>query len=408
MFVLVINSGSSSIKYRLYDVASRSAVTSGVAARIGEAGSYLETQGSDGGTRCTQQVIATHAQALGLILAALVKPGPGAPLASLAEIGAVGHRAVHGGDIFVESVRITDDVIAQMERCIPLAPLHNPPNLMGMREARRLLPGVPQVAVFDTAFHQSMPPQAYTYALPGKWRRDHHLRRYGFHGTSYRYVCSRAEAILARPLSELQMVVCHLGNGCSMAAVKHGRAVDTSMGLTPMEGLVMGTRSGDVDPGIVLHLLRELGMTAAEADHLLNHESGLLGLSEVSNDIRVITERAEGGDERCQLALDVFTYRTRKYVGAYAAAMGGIDTLVFTGGIGEHSATVRRMVCSKLAFLGIALDNTANRGARGVEADIGESGAKVRVLVVPTDEEQMIAMDTIALGIPSAAAAGDR
>jgi acetate kinase len=407
MFILVINSGSSSIKYRLYDVASGSAVTHGVAARIGEAGSYLEIHGTDSGRHRTQQVIATHARALELILAALVRPAPGAPLASLAEIGAVGHRAVHGGDAFVESVRITDDVIAEMERCVPLAPLHNPPNLMGMREARRLLPGVPQVAVFDTAFHQSMPPEACTYALPGRWRREHHLRRYGFHGTSYRYVCGRVGAMLARPLSELQMVVCHLGNGCSMVAVSHGRAVDTSMGFTPMEGLVMGTRSGDVDPGIVLHLTRGLGMTAAEADHLLNQESGLLGLSEVSNDMRVITERAEAGDERCRLALDVFTYRTRKYVGAYAAAMGGIDTLVFTGGIGENSATVRRMVCTRLAFLGIALDDTANQRACGVEADISGPMADVRVLVVPTDEEWMIAMDTIALGIRSAAAAGD-
>ena len=408
MFVLVINSGSSSVKYRLYDIASGSAVTHGVAARIGEVGSYLEIHGTDGGTRRTQQVVATHAQALELILAALVRPAPGAPLASLAEIGAVGHRAVHGGDAFVESVQITDDVIAEMERCVPLAPLHNPPNLMGMREARRLLPGVPQVAVFDTAFHQSMPPEAYTYALPGRWRREHHLRRYGFHGTSYRYVCGRAGAMLARPLSELRMVVCHLGNGCSMVAVKHGRAVDTSMGFTPMEGLVMGTRSGDVDPGIVLHLTRGLQMTAAEVDHLLNQESGLLGLSEVSNDMRVITERAEAGDEGCRLALDVFTYRARKYVGAYAAAMGGIDTLVFTGGIGENSATVRHMVCTRLAFLGIALDDTANRSACGVEADISGPGASVRVLVVPTDEERMIAMDTIALGIRSATAAGDR
>ena len=407
MFVLVINSGSSSVKYRLYDIASGSAVTHGVAARIGEVGSYLEIQGTDSGTRRTQQVVATHAQALELILAALVRPAPGAPLASLAEIGAVGHRAVHGGDAFVESVQITDDVIVEMERCVPLAPLHNPPNLMGMREARRLLPGVPQVAVFDTAFHQSMPPEAYTYALPGRWRREHHLRRYGFHGTSYRYVCGRAGAMLARPLSELRMVVCHLGNGCSMVAVKHGRAVDTSMGFTPMEGLVMGTRSGDVDPGIVLHLTRGLQMTAAEVDHLLNQESGLLGLSEVSNDMRVITERAEAGDEGCRLALDVFTYRARKYVGAYAAAMGGIDTLVFTGGIGENSATVRHMVCTRLAFLGIALDDTANRSACGVEADISGPGASVRVLVVPTDEERMIAMDTIALGIRSVPAAGD-
>lgn len=395
MRILVLNCGSSSIKLQLYD-AERAAPTShGIVARIGEPGSYLELSGPRGRWR-EERAIASHAEGLEALVQALLGPETGA-LSSLDEIGAVGHRAVHGGDLFVESVLITDEVLAKLEECVPLAPLHNPANLVGMREARRLFPAVPQVAVFDTTFHQTMPPRAYRYAIPTPYYERHRLRRYGFHGTSFRYVSARAAALLERDLADLRMVVCHLGNGCSVAAVEGGRSVDTSMGMTPLEGLVMGTRSGDIDPGVVLYLIRELGLSVAGADRLLNDESGLLGLSGAGNDMRLITQRAEEGDAACALALDVFTYRVKKYIGAYAAAMGGLDALVFTAGIGENSAPVRRQICAGLSFLRIEIDEDLNRQAHGVERDISSLGADVRVLVIPTDEERMIAEDTLRL-----------
>ena len=395
MQVLVLNCGSSSIKFQLSDVDTGTVTSHGIVARIGEMGAYLQVDGPRGRWR-HERAITSHAEGLEALIAALLGPETGA-LASLADIRAVGHRAVHGGDLFVESVLITDGVLAKMEECVPLAPLHNPANLVGIREARRLLPGIPQVAVFDTTFHQTMPPKAFRYAIPQKYHGEHHVRRYGFHGTSYRYVCARAAAMLSRDLAELRLVACHLGNGCSIAAVAGGRSIDTSMGMTPLEGLVMGTRSGDIDAGVVLFLIRQLGMSAESVDHLLNDESGLLGLSGIGNDMRVITERAEAGDAECRLALEVFAYRVKKYVGAYAAAMGGLDALIFTAGIGENSALVRRMVCDGLSFLGIEVDELANATAHAREQDISVLGASVRVLVIPTDEERMIVSDTLAL-----------
>ena len=402
MQVLVLNCGSSSIKFELYDAHDMTSRTHGIVAKIGEGGAYLEITGPRGRTR-RERVVATHAEALETLFAALLDPETSA-LSSLDEIVAVGHRAVHGGESFVESALITDEVLTKMQECVPLAPLHNPANLTGMRETRRLLPGVPQVAVFDTTFHQTMPPRAYRYAIPARYYETHHVRRYGFHGTSFRYVAARAAAMLAQDQADLRMVVCRLGNGCSIAAIDGGRSIDTSMGMTPLEGLVMGTRSGDIDAGVVLFLQRELGMSVTEVDHLLNEESGLLGLSGAGNDMRVITQRAEAGDPACALALDVFTYRVKEYIGASAAAMGGHDALVFTAGIGEHSARVRQMLSTRLSVLRIEIDEDANRETHGVERDISDLGADVRVLVIPTDEERMIVEDTLRLAslVPAA------
>lgn len=405
MFVLVVNCGSSSIKYQLYDVGGASAVSHGTVARIGEAGSYLEVHGPLGTVR-RDRAVTSHAEGFDALVALLRDPQT-AVLSSLEQIVAVGHRVVHGGDRFVRSALITDDVVAEVEACVPLAPLHNPANLAGIRAARSLLPAVPQVAVFDTTFHQTIPPKAFLYALPRDYYAAHHVRRYGFHGTSYRYVSARAAALLGRDAAELRLVVCHLGNGCSMAAISGGRSIDTTMGMTPVEGLVMGTRSGDVDPGILLFLQRQLGLSADEVDDLLNERSGLLALSGASNDMRVIVGRAAEGDERSREALEVFAYRAKKYVGAYAAAMGGIDAVVFTGGIGENQAVVRDLVCDGLDFLGIRIDGAANAAAVATERDVGAPGAPVRVLVVPTDEERMIVLDTLELAgaRPSDAAA---
>jgi acetate kinase len=316
----------------------------------------------------------------------------------LSEVSAVGHRTVHGGDTFFESTVIDESVIEKLEECIPLAPLHNPPNLLGIREAKRLLPDIPHVAVFDTSFHQTIPPRAYLYALPYEYYENFKIRRYGFHGTSCRYVSQKAACeILRRPLEQLKMIICHLGNGVTVAAIDRGKSVDTSMGFTPLEGLMMGTRCGDIDPGVVFYLHRRLGLSIDRIDDLLNKESGLLGVSGVSNDMRVVLERAENGDARCQLAVDVFTYRVRKYIGAYSAALGGLDALVFTAGIGENSWKIRAMVCEGLEFLGIELDEEKNRLSIGIPSIISREGSKVSVLVVPTSEERMIIQDTIRL-----------
>ncbi|MEW5958739.1 MAG: acetate kinase, partial [Chloroflexota bacterium] len=292
---------------------------------------------------------------------------------------------------------ITADVISKLEECTPLAPLHNPPNLIGIRAGRLLLPRVPHVAVFDTSFYQTMPPQAYIYALPYEYYLKHKIRKYGFHGTSCRYVSQRAAEILRRPPAELKMVICHLGNGVTMTAVKGGCSVDTSIGFATFSGIMMGTRSGDIDPGLIFHLRRQLGLSPDFIENLLYKESGLLGVSGVSNDMRVVVEQARAGHERCQLAMEIFAYMTKKYIGAYAAAMGGINTLVFTAGIGENSSVIRAMVCAGLEFLGIELDPAKNEEAIGREMDVSLPWAKTRVLVVPTDEEKMIALDTMRL-----------
>jgi acetate kinase len=379
MKVLVLNSGSSSIKYELRDSQTGTVLVGGHISRIGE---------EDG--------VRDHGRALESILQALVASG-GGPLKDLSEVDAVGHRVVHGGSFFSGSALLTSEVIHKIEECAPLAPLHNPPALLGIREALRVLPATPQVAVFDTAFHTTIPPRAHVYALPYHYYERHGVRRYGFHGISLQSVIRTADTLLGGRLPGLKAVVAHLGNGASITAVDRGRSVDTSMGLTPLEGLVMGTRPGDVDPGVLLYLLRELGLTAADVDRVMNKESGLLGVSGASNDMRDILETAASGEERSKLALEIYCYRLRKYVGAYAAAMGGLDVLVFTAGVGENSPDIRAKVCEGLGFLGIALDEEANTKARGVNAEIAATGSRVRVLVITTDEERVIADETVAV-----------
>lgn len=395
MHVLVINSGSSSIKFKLYEAESEALEMSGTIGRIGEPGSYIDCK-TGSGEFLDGKAIPTHAAGLETIMDALVGEPLGV-LSSLAEISAVGHRAVHGGDIFTGSVVVNDDVIAKLEECSPLAPLHNPANLMGIVEAQRLLPDIPQVAVFDTAFHQTMPPYAYLYAMPYGYYEQHKVRRYGFHGSSYRFVSARAAELMGKPIEDIRMVVCHLGNGASMAAIDGGRSVDTSMGLTPLEGLIMGTRSGDIDPGIIFFLKRHLGMDVDAIDSLLNKQSGFVGVSGAGNDLRDIQLKAAAGDERCQLAIKMYCYRVRKYVGAYAAAMEGIDALVFTGGIGENSSGVREEVCASLGFLGVRVDDRLNADGRSGARILDDGSSPVRVMVVPTDEEIIIVRDTLAL-----------
>ncbi len=379
MKILVLNCGSSSVKYELYDTGLARALAEGVVDRIGQ-----------------EQGVADHGQALEMVIAQLLAPETGV-IANLAEVEAVGHRVVHGGARFTSAVRVTPTVLAAIEECVPLAPLHNPPALLGIKEAMRLLPGVPQVAVFDTAFHAGLPRRAHVYALPYHLYRDHGVRRYGFHGISYQYVSRRLDVLLGGRLAELKTVIAHLGNGASITAVQGGRAVDTSMGLTPLEGLVMGSRGGDVDPGVVLFLQQKLGYSVEDVDRLLNEESGLLGVSGRSSDMRDILAGVEAGEERCRLALELYCYRLRKYVGAYAAVLDGLDVLAFTAGVGENSPQVRELVCAGLAFLGLRLDPQANAAARGREAEIQAEDSAVRVLVVPTDEERLIAEETAAL-----------
>jgi len=386
--ILVLNSGSSSIKYQLLAMPEAEVLAKGRVQRIGESQAELEQRGPSGEVSRTEPV-ADHGVGLRCVVELLTE-GERAPLGSVAEIGAVGHRVVHGGERFHETVIIDDEVVAASSLC-------NPPNLLGIRVARGLLPDIPQVAVFDTAFHQTLPPAAYRYALPQRYYAEDGIRRYGFHGTSHRYVATRAAALLGRPLDELDLITCHLGNGASMAAIGRGRVVDTSMGLTPLEGLVMGTRSGDIDPAIVFHLARTRGLSLDEVDALLNKQSGLLGLSGSSNDVRELCQRRAEGDGDARLALEIYGYRIKKYVGAYLAVLGRLDALVFTAGVGENAPSVRAEVCAGLGQLGIAVDPAKNERAVGKEADIsaGQSGA--RVLVVPTDEERLIATDTYAL-----------
>jgi acetate kinase len=395
MKILVINCGSSSVKYQLHDISLDQVLAKGIMARIGEEGSSLRHQAGD--TVIEKNVAASsHGEAFGVIKRALLDP-EGGVISGVSEISAVGHRVVHGGETFVDSVLITDDVVAKLEKCISLAPLHNPANVTGIREARRALPDIPHVAVFDTAFHQTLSPKAYLYAVPYELYETHRVRRYGFHGMSYRYVSQRAAGLLGKPLNKVKMIICHLGNGVSMAAIDGGKSVDTSMGLTPLEGLIMGTRSGDVDPGVIFFLHRELGLSVDRIEDLLNRESGLLGISGASNDMRDVIRKAGEGNQRCRLALEAFAYRAKKYVGAYVAALGGLDALVFTAGIGENSPLVRWMICENLECMGISLDETKNEEAMGMEKLISTPTSRVSILVVPTDEERVIVMDTLAV-----------
>jgi acetate kinase len=390
--VLVLNSGSSSLKYSLLAAGSGRALASGAVEQVGEPTGTLTHRGP-GGDHRVERAFSSHEDALRAVLHAFEEQGP-----ALSEVGlaAVGHRVVHGGPEFSEPVLVDDAVEAAIERLVPMAPLHNPANLEGVRTARRLFPDLPQVAVFDTAFHRSLPEHASTYAIPLALRDEHQVRRYGFHGTSYAFVSCEAARFLGRPLEELNLVVLHLGNGASATAVRGGRSVETSMGMTPLEGLVMGTRSGDVDPALHAHLRRELGWSLDEVDRVLNHESGLTGLAGV-NDMRLLVERVQQGDGRARLALEVFCHRVKKYVGAYYAVLGSVDAVVFTAGIGEHAPEVRAGSLSGLERLGIVVDPERNVQRRHGPFAVSPDGADVAVLVVPTNEEWEIARQAVAV-----------
>ena len=399
MLVLVVNAGSSSIKYQLIDMSNEQVIGKGIAERIGAAGGRGAslTHETMGKRRVTvKSPMPDHRAAMRLVFDALTNSETGA-VRDVLDISAIGHRVVHGGESFSGSVIINREVLDTIARLSELAPLHNPPNLMGIEAAIEIMPDAPQIAVFDTAFHQTIPAHAYVYALPYELYSEHGIRRYGFHGTSHHYVAGRARSILKeRGLPAEKIVTCHLGNGVSFTAVSAGRSVDTSMGLTPVEGLVMGTRCGDIDPAIIPFLQKEYGYSVDDADDLINLKSGLLGISGLSNDMRDIQGAAESGNERARLALDIFCYRAKKYIGAYAAAMGGLDALVFTAGIGEHSPSVRAMICEGLQFLGVKIDPEKNAGCRG-ECDISVAGTSARVLVIPTNEELAIARETVSV-----------
>ncbi len=395
MNVLVINAGSSSLKYQLMDPDTNTVYAKGLCERIGIDGRLTHKIPSRGYNESFDIAMPTHAEAIQAVLDALLDSEHGV-IKSVSEIDAVGHRVVHGGEAFASSVKIDDTVMKAIEECNPLAPLHNPANIIGIQACQKVMPGVPMVAVFDTAFHQTMPPVAYTYALPKEYYEKDKVRRYGFHGTSHRYVTERAAAMLGRPIEELKLISCHLGNGSSVTAVDHGKSVDTSMGFTPLAGLPMGTRSGDLDAGILEYLMGRYNMNITEMVSILNKKSGVLGVSGVSSDFRDLDEAAAQGNEQAALAVKMFEYGVKKYIGAYAAAMGGVDAIIFTAGIGENSADMRVNMVEGLEFMGVKIDVEKNN-CRGKEIDVSAEGSKVHVLVIPTDEELMIAKDTAAL-----------
>ncbi len=392
MIVLVVNCGSSSLKYQLIDMNDKSVKASGVAERIGMAEGVL-THKLNKDKIVIEGEMKTHKDAVDMVLDFLVDPKYKV-LNSMKEIEAVGHRVLHGGSKYSESVLIDDDVLDAIEECIPLGPLHNPANLIGINACTSALPGVPQVAVFDTAFHQTMPDYAYTYPIPYEYAQKHKIRKYGFHGTSHRYVSKRAYEILGN--DHLKLITCHLGNGSSIAAVKDGKCIDTSMGLTPLDGLEMGTRSGTVDPAVVKFLVDNEGLTVDEVDTILNKKSGVLGVSGISSDFRDVEEAADAGNERAKLALDIFYYRVICTIGSYVAALGGVDAIVFTAGVGENSAPGRERTMEGLKYLGVTIDKEAN-DTRGTETLISGKDSKVKVLIIPTNEELMIALDTVEL-----------
>ena len=387
MKILVINCGSSSLKYQVFDMDNESVLAKGLVERIGIDGSRLKHTKTGMDAVVTETPIPDHKVAVDLVLKSLLDAKVGV-LKSLDELAAVGHRVVHAGEEFATSVKITPAVMDALKRCIPLAPLHNPANIIGIEAITAALPKVPQVGVFDTAFHQTMPDYAFRYAIPERYYKEDHVRRYGFHGTSHRFVSARCAELLGKPMSELKIITCHLGNGSSVAAVDHGKCVDTSMGFTPLPGVVMGTRSGDVDPSVITFIAQKEG--AEKTDKMLNKESGLLG---VSGDLRDVEDGMNKGDAKCTLAYKMLTYSVKKYIGAYAAAMGGVDAIVFTAGIGENSATTRQMVTEGLEFLGVKMDYSKNN-FRGEERVISADDSKVKVIVIPTNEELVIARDT--------------
>ncbi|MBR0149573.1 MAG: acetate kinase [Lachnospiraceae bacterium] len=396
MNVLVINCGSSSLKYQLIDSASEKVLAKGLCERIGIDGSCITHSPEGGEKTTTESPMPTHTEAVKLVIEKLTDPDVGV-ISSLSEIGAVGHRVVHGGEKFAEAVVINDDVIKAIEECNDLAPLHNPANLIGIHSCQELMPGVPMVAVFDTAFHQTMPKKAYLYGLPYEYYEKYKVRRYGFHGTSHDYVSKRAAEILGRNRDDLKIIVCHLGNGASISAVDHGKCVDTSMGLTPLEGLIMGTRSGDLDPAIVSFIAEKEGLDAAGVVNVLNKKSGVLGLSGgISSDFRDVGAAADSGNEVAATALEAYAYRVAKYIGSYTAGMNGVDVIAFTAGVGENDKAMRAKIASYLGYLGTEIDDAKN-DVRGEETVISKDGSKVTLMLVPTNEELAIARETVRL-----------
>lgn len=390
MKVLVLNCGSSSIKYQFFDTVEEVALAKGVVERIGMSSAVLSHTRYDGdGIKIAGEIL-DHTIAIEYVLGVMLSKNHGV-IDDKSDIEAVGHRVVHGGEHFTDSILLTDEIVQVLQDNIELAPLHNPPNIKGIQAVKRILPNVPQVAVFDTAFHTKMPPKAFLYGIPYELYKKHQIRRYGFHGTSHLYVSIEAAKILGKDLKDLKIVTAHLGNGCSMAAVQNGISVDTTMGFTPLEGLLMGTRSGDLDPSLILYIMGKEGLSLNEANTLLNKHSGLIGISGESSDMREILVAVKEGHKRSKYAFEIFAYRVKKYLGAYAAAMGGLDAFVFTGGIGENSPEVREEVCKGLEFLGIELDDQKNKNKEKI---ISKDSSRVPVLRIPTNEELVIARDT--------------
>jgi len=396
MKILVLNCGSSSVKYKLFDMADNgSVIAAGGVEKIGLPDSCNVFKLSDGSKKTLLRDMPTHTEAIAFIFEILTSKEYGA-ISSMSQINAVGHRVVHGGEKFNKSVLITDEVLRQIEKCADMAPLHNPANIEGIRTISKILPDVPQVAVFDTAFHQTMPKKSYMYAIPYYIYEKYGIRKYGFHGTSHRYVSARACEFLGIKAEGTRMITCHVGNGGSITAIKDGKSVDTTMGFTPLEGLMMGTRSGDIDAGAVTYLMNKENLNVSQISNLLNKQSGVEGISGVSSDMRDAQAASEAGNERAKLAIDMYMYRWIKYIGAYTAALGGVDVIVLTGGVGENQAPLRKMLCDGLGFLGIKLDEEANK-CRGIERVISTPDSKVKVVIIPTDEELMIASDTMSL-----------
>ncbi len=396
MKILVLNCGSSSIKYKLYEMTTKEVLAQGGIEKLGLPDSFLKFKMPDGSKKTIEKNMPEHTVGVQLIFDTLTNPEYGC-IKSLSEIDAVGHRLVHGGEKFNTSVVITPEVIEQMKACTDLAPLHNPANLKGVAAVSAILPNVPQVGVFDTAFHQTMPAHAYMYALPYEYYTQYGVRRYGFHGTSHRYVSRRACEFLGIDYEKTKIITVHVGGGGSITAIKDGKSIDTSMGLTPVEGLVMGTRSGDVDLGAITYLMDKLGLSVADLNTIINKKSGVLGVSGVSSDMRDIEDAISKGNERAKLALDMFEYRLLKYIGAYTAALNGVDLIVFTGGIGENQVITREYICKGLNYLGVKFNKELNAKTRGEEVEISTPDSKVRVVVIPTDEELTIATDTMNL-----------
>jgi len=394
MKILVLNCGSSSVKYKLLDMDTNEELGAGGVEKIGMKGSFLKHVRKDGNKVVLKGEILEHQIAVEYILGVLTSAKHGA-IETLEEINAVGHRVVHGGEKFNSSVLINDEVIKMIEECIDIAPLHNPPNLAGIRAINELLPLVPQIAVFDTAFHQTMPNYAYMYGIPYSLYKKYGIRRYGFHGTSHRYVSKRACDFLGLDYNKTKIISAHIGNGASVCAIENGKSIDTSMGFTPIEGLMMGTRSGDVDLGVVTFLMEKEMIGSHAVSTLFNKHSGVLGVSGISSDMRDIENAIAEGNERAKLALDMYEYRIRKYIGSYAAALGGVDVIIFTGGVGENQTGTRKNVCAQLSFMGVEIDNELNAISRGKEVLLSSPNSKVKVVVIPTDEEFMIASDSM-------------